>query len=385
MGSFRLPPSKARAQALTRLRTKASVLVVEYGFLHAGPSDIEVPGLLNAAPYEFNITSTPQRGLENSTFAVPAAAVIGGASAINGMFFDRGSAPDYDAWVALGNPGWGWEDLLPYFKKVITCISFYVILASVYVPCRARTSPHQTFLLLRNSPYPGTTKYMALVVRYSPATLCFSTTLSVSRPCSLSDVHGKVPIGYSDTCAENFIRAWHSLGIESAEDSSGGMATGVYFGSSSLDPRNESRSDAQTAHYNSVSSRPNYHLLTGSAVSRINFVGQNATGVEVRSIESTVHVATLADLDAQWLNRETFKFGYVNADKEVILAAGAAHTPQVLQLSGVGPRSLLNRLQIPVVVDLPGVGQNFQDQPTFYPSYDCEPVSLNRIIDPGLY
>lgn len=93
------------------------------------------------------------------------------------------------------------------------------------------------------------------------------------------------------------MRAWHSLGIESPEDPGGGTATGVYYGSSSLDPRNESRSDSQTAHYNSVSSRPNYHLLTGSAVSRINFVSQNATGVEVRSIEPVVYFATLADPD----------------------------------------------------------------------------------------
>ena len=97
-----------------------------------------------------------------------------------------------------------------------------------------------------------------------------------------------MPINCSDTCAENFIRAWHSLGIESPEDPSGGTATGVYYGSSSLDPRNETRSDSQTAHYNSVSSRPNYHLLTGSAVSRINFVRQNATGVEVCTIEFIV-------------------------------------------------------------------------------------------------
>ena len=107
----------------------------------------------------------------------------------------------------------------------------------------------------------------------------------------------KVSINYSDTCAENFIRAWHSLGIESPEDPSGGTATGVYYGSSSLDPKNESRSDSRTAHYNSISSRPNYHLLTGSAVSRINFVKQNATGVEVRSIEPVVYFVTLADPD----------------------------------------------------------------------------------------
>lgn len=97
---------------------KASVLVIEYGDLDHQEAKILVPGLLNATQYLFNISSTPQKGLANSKFAVPAAAVVGGGTVVNGMFFDRGSAPDYDAWVELGNPGWGWEDLLPYFKKV---------------------------------------------------------------------------------------------------------------------------------------------------------------------------------------------------------------------------------------------------------------------------
>ena len=93
------------------------MLVIEYGYLdHPEPNN--VPGLLNETPYLFNITSTPQRGLGNATFAVPAAAVVGGGTVVNGMFFDRGCAADYDAWVELGNPGWGWNDLLPYFKKV---------------------------------------------------------------------------------------------------------------------------------------------------------------------------------------------------------------------------------------------------------------------------
>ena len=151
MRSFHFPPWKVRAQALICLHTKASVLVVEYGYLYADATNVEVPGLLNATPYEFQITSTPQHGLDNSTLAVPAAAVVGGASAINRMFFDRGSTPDYDAWVALGNPGWGWDDLLPYFKKVMTYISFWIIRASVYTSCRARTSPQQTMLWPRSS------------------------------------------------------------------------------------------------------------------------------------------------------------------------------------------------------------------------------------------
>lgn len=97
---------------------KVSVIVIEYGPLDNHDPAILVPGLLDGTAYSFNITSKPQRGLDNRAFSIPAAAVVGGGTAINGMFFDRGSALDYDAWVQLGNPNWGWNDLLPYFKKV---------------------------------------------------------------------------------------------------------------------------------------------------------------------------------------------------------------------------------------------------------------------------
>lgn len=62
----------------------------------------------------------------------------------------------------------------------------------------------------------------------------------------------------------------------------------------------------------------------------------------------------------------------MEAKKEVVLAAGAAFSPQILQLSGVGSASLLKSLGIKPVVDLPGVGQNFQDQPTLYTGYECK-------------
>jgi choline dehydrogenase-like flavoprotein len=62
----------------------------------------------------------------------------------------------------------------------------------------------------------------------------------------------------------------------------------------------------------------------------------------------------------------------IKACREVILAAGATRSPQVLQLSGIGPKKLLSGLGIGMIVDLPGVGQNFQDQPTMYMQYNCE-------------
>lgn len=83
--------------------------------------DMLVPGKVDAfVNHIYNITSVPQSGINGQTSAVLAGAVIGGGSAVNGMFFDRGSVADYDAWEALGSQGWGWKDLFPYFKKV-TC------------------------------------------------------------------------------------------------------------------------------------------------------------------------------------------------------------------------------------------------------------------------
>ena len=68
--------------------------------------------------FSFTVPSIPQPGLQNRSITLRAGAVVGGGSAINGMFFDRGSREDYDNWERLGNPGWDFNSLFPYFKKV---------------------------------------------------------------------------------------------------------------------------------------------------------------------------------------------------------------------------------------------------------------------------
>lgn len=77
-----------------------------------------VPGLPVPEKYERVYTSIPQPGLDGRTSPLYTGAVVGGGTVVNGMFFARGSAGDYDAWEELGNPGWNWENLLEYFKKV---------------------------------------------------------------------------------------------------------------------------------------------------------------------------------------------------------------------------------------------------------------------------
>jgi choline dehydrogenase len=131
-------------------------------------------------------------------------------------------------------------------------------------------------------------------------------------------------------------------GVEFPADSGAGQP-GVFWFPTFLDPRPLTRSYAETGHYANVNlTRSNYHLLINTLVRQILIDDTlTAHGVQFLSANSTL------------LN--------VTASKEVILSAGAVHSPYLLQLSGVGPKSLLEAGGIKVRVDLPGVGQNFQD------------------------
>lgn len=77
-----------------------------------------MPGLPVPDKYYRNYESIPQPELDGRASPINTGAVVGGGTVVNGMFFNRGSAGDYDAWEKLGNPGWTWDSLLPYFKKV---------------------------------------------------------------------------------------------------------------------------------------------------------------------------------------------------------------------------------------------------------------------------
>jgi choline dehydrogenase-like flavoprotein len=74
----------------------------------------------------YNITSAPIASLNNRTMPTRAGAVVGGGSAVNGMTYDRAAKADYDAWEELGNPGWGWKGLFPYFQKVRASSPFLI-------------------------------------------------------------------------------------------------------------------------------------------------------------------------------------------------------------------------------------------------------------------
>ncbi|EKG20738.1 Glucose-methanol-choline oxidoreductase [Macrophomina phaseolina MS6] len=299
-----------------------TVLVIEYGPLDKHEDSVLVPGLLDldTTPYWFNLTSAPQEGLNNKTFRVPAAAVVGGGTVINGMFFDRGTAADYDLWEQLGNPGWGWDGLLPYFRKS---------------------------------------------ENFTPPAESFAAEWNISWDLSAHGREGPVQSSFpvfQFGSTKNFLRACLSLGLAKPSDQASGNKAGVSWVPSSLDYTNQTRSYSRVAHYDRViSSRPNYHLLTMHTVSKVLFSDDNAaTGVE-------------------YFSRETGEVSTVTASKEVIIAAGAVHTPQILQLSGIGPKALLDSLDIPVVKDLSGVGHNLQDHPAIYTQWNFSNLPLPSV------
>ncbi len=226
----------------------------------------------------------PDEGIAGRQLQWPRGKVLGGSSSLNGLLYVRGQHEDYDRWEELGNKGWSFADVLPYFKK----------------------SEDQER---------GASEYHG-----------------VGGPLKVSDLRLRRPI------ADHFIAAAKDIGIPGNDDYNGATQEGVgYF--------------QQTAHkgfrwstakgfLRPARKRPNLVVETKAQTTRVVFEGRRAVGVEFR---------------------QGGQLREARARAEVILASGAIGSPQILQNSGVGPAQLLKKVGVPLVHDLPGVGQNLQD------------------------
>ncbi|KAK3331568.1 hypothetical protein B0T19DRAFT_380035 [Cercophora scortea] len=256
----------------------------------------------------YNITSAPSPGLNNRTFQVDVGCIVGGSSAINGRIFQRGTAKDYEIWDELGGIGnkstWNWENLLGYFKKGITL-----------------TPPKPEIPAAFDVRYD--TQYWG---HNTSNHSIFATFGNLIKP-SVFPMHEAI---------KKF------PGIELSPDGGSGQH-GMYYYMTSSDPHTGRRSYSRTGHWDGLN-RTNYDLLVATRVNKIVFERGTAVGVQITPRGGDRRFSSI-----------------VRARKEVILAAGSLHTPQILQLSGIGPANLLKRAKIPVEVDLPGVGSNFQD------------------------
>ncbi len=216
--------------------------------------------------------------------AYPRGKVLGGCSSINGMIYMRGQARDYDQWRQLGNAGWSWEDVLPYFKRSQDQV-------------RGADEMHGA----------------GGEVRVEEQRLSW-----------------EILDAFRDAAAET--------GIPKTDDFNRGNNEGCgYF---QVTQRRGIRRSAARAFLHPVLKRPNLTVLTHAQAARIRLDGRRATGVEF------------------WRDGEK---SFAAASREVLLAAGAVGSPQLLQVSGIGPGELLQRHGIAARHPLPGVGENLQD------------------------
>ncbi len=287
---------------------KFSVLLLE-----AGPRDtnpwIHIPlgygRLFKEKAVNWMYQTEPEPGLNGRNVFQPRGKVLGGSSSINGLLYVRGQHEDYDRWRQHGNLGWGYDDVLPYFKK----------------------AEDQT---RGGDDYHGT-----------------------GGPLPVSDWR------HADPLSEAFVDAAVQVGIPRNPDFNGVTQEGAGFFQTTT--RGGRRASVAVAYLNPAKSRRNLHVETSALAERVLFEGRRAVAVRY----SSAGVARTA-----------------RARKEILVCGGAYNSPQLLQLSGVGPAELLRQHGIEVVLDAPGVGHDLQDHMQVRVVMRCsQAITLNDIVN----
>ena len=287
---------------------KHSVLLLE-----AGPKDsnlwIHVPlgygKLFKEKSVNWMYQTEPEPGLNGRQVFQPRGKVLGGSSSINGLLYVRGQHEDYDRWRQRGNAGWGYDDVLPYFKKA-------------------------------ENQQRGGDKYHG-----------------TGGPLPVSDWR------HADPLSEAFVVAAAETGIPTNPDFNGATQEGAgFFQTTTTRGR---RASSAFSYLRPAKNRSNLHIETSALAQRILFEGRRAKAVEYKQ-EGRVRTA--------------------RARKEILVSSGAYNSPQLLQLSGVGPADLLKSHGIEVVLDAQGVGNDLQDHLQVRLVTRCaQSITLNDIVN----
>jgi choline dehydrogenase-like flavoprotein len=281
---------------------ETQVLLIE-----AGPTDhsvlIHCPAglavLARNGQATWGYQTVPQKALNGRLGYQPRGKVLGGSSSVNAMIYIRGNPWDYDHWASLGNPGWSWTEVLPYFKRSEN---------------NERGADH------------------------------FHAT---GGPLNVKDLTSPSRFG------NLFWKAAEQAGFQYNMDFNGATQEGV--GPFQVTHKNGERWSAAKGYLTPVRARRNLTVITEATTQRIRFDGKRAVGVD-------------------YLHDGRSK--QAMASREVLLAAGAFGSPQILKLSGVGPANELQAHGITVIHDLPGVGENLQDHPDAVLVYESSATDL---------
>ncbi len=258
--------------------------------------------------YNWCFETEPEPQMNGRRIYWPRGKTLGGSSSINGLIYIRGQREDYDRWAALGNPGWSYADVLPYFIR----------------------SEHNQRGADAHHGGEG--------------------------PLKVSD------IGARHELIEAFIAGAGQIGVPHSDDFNGAQQEGA--GYYQLNTWNGWRCSSAKGYLRPARARANLQVITGAHATGIQFEGRRAVGV--------TYYQGGADQSA-------------SCRAEVLLAAGAIQSPQLLQLSGVGPAALLQRHGITLRHELPGVGENLQDHLQIRLTYECsKPITTNDQLNSWL-
>lgn len=262
--------------------------------IEAGPRDnslfIHMPAgfiktLFNPA-YTWPFKTEPSDGSAGRRIGTTQGRTLGGTSSVNGLVYNRGQAADYDSWTQMGNRGWSYEEVLPFFKRTERRIG--------------------------------------------------------SGDARWRGREGKLPVtdlDWQHPLCDAFVRGAQELGIPRNEDYNGATQAGVGYYQRIIDKGR--RQSAAKSFLKGALRRPNLTLITDTQVSRIDLDDRRASGVDLMQPDGSVRKLA--------------------ASREVIISAGAINSPKLLQISGIGPGSLLRDIGVDPVVVRDGVGENFQD------------------------
>ncbi|MEI8713913.1 MULTISPECIES: GMC family oxidoreductase N-terminal domain-containing protein [unclassified Mesorhizobium] len=254
----------------------------------------------------WNYKAEPDPGLAGNADHWPRGKLLGGSSSINAMVWIRGAREDFDAWAAAGNPGWGYDDLLPAFKAL---------------------EDNQA----------GADQWRG-----------------VGGPLHVTDCSGAV-----HPLTKRYLAAGQQAGLPFNPDFNGAAQEGV--GVYQISTRNGRRMSAARAFLRPAMKRANVRVEMKALATRVLFEGKRAVGVEYQQ------------------NGETKS---ARAGREVILSGGSVNSPQLLQLSGVGPSALLKGLGIRMVHANENVGAHLQDHVGINYTFKGKLPTLNQTLRP---
>ncbi len=260
--------------------------------IEAGPKDnswmVQLPlgvvELMKSKSRNWLFNSATENTLNKRQIFNPRGKTLGGSSSINAMLYVRGQKEDYDHWASLGNEGWSFDEVLPYFKS----------------------TQHQE---RGESHYHG-----------------------INGGLNVTESRSKLPV------FDDFIRAAQEAGFPANDDFNGENQEGIgYF---QVTQKDGLRCSAAKAFLTPNLGRTNLTVLTDVLVEKVLLEGNKAIGVQFTKKNKTQQI---------------------HCSKEVILSAGAFNSPQLLMLTGIGPKDELNKHGIEVKHDLAGVGKNLQE------------------------